>query len=307
MNIDQIKRDIKDATPQMLEALGIQRDRASRKWWCPFCKPDPSSKHGGSLGCKSGAMCCFRCGWRGDVIKLYCETRNVGFLEALEAMSKGKFKGAVNYSKIAPKVAADKPRKYYDTLMDAITALGYALNTHHFTRHWEYREMDGTLFMAVARFDKIGGGGKEYRPITRDEKGWYIGRSRHKLPLYNLPAIVNSFDETVTICEGEKAADAAISIGLLATCCAGGANAVDGSDWEPLRNRRILVFPDNDKAGETFALDVQKKLPQAVIMRIPGLPQKGDMYDWVEAKKQEGKTKEQMLDELRRIWKEQRQ
>jgi DNA primase len=42
----------------------------------------------------------------------------------------------------------------------------------------------------------------------------------------------------------------------VAVTSAGGAHAADKNDWEPLRGRCVVVFPDNDKAGAEYARDV---------------------------------------------------
>jgi hypothetical protein len=231
------------------------------------------------------------------------DTRSVDFKTAIEQLSGGDFQKSIRYAKLEAFTAKPrvKLRSYYPNADSAIASLQRGLEGYCVYRVWEYHEMDGSEFMRVVRFNHPTMP-KEYRPITKSDKGWFIGRADIKIPIYNLPAIVNSFDETVFVTEGEKAADAAISIGLLATCCAGGAMAADKSDWEPLKNRRVIVLPDNDSAGEAFALDIKKLLPQATIWNLPNLPPKGDMADWVEARK--GRTKEELLAELRKLWKE---
>lgn len=69
---------------------------------------------------------------------------------------------------------------------------------------------------------------------------------------------------TVVLCEGEKAADAAVRIG--ATCAAtwpGGSGGVARVDLEPLRGRRVVIIPDRDEPGE--------KALRALVSRLNGL------------------------------------
>lgn len=65
-------------------------------------------------------------------------------------------------------------------------------------------------------------------------------------PLYRLPEIG---DARVFVCEGEKAADRARSIGLNATASANGSKAANKTDWRPLAGRKVHILPDNDEPG----------------------------------------------------------
>jgi hypothetical protein len=92
------------------------------------------------------------------------------------------------------------------------------------------------------------------------------------------------------VVEGEKACDAAVSCGLLATTSAGGAAAAGKSDWSALRGRRAVILPDADEAGEKYAADVARLCVAAGaaevrILRLadhaPDLPEGGDLADIV--------------------------
>ncbi len=92
----------------------------------------------------------------------------------------------------------------------------------------------------------------------------------------------------VCICEGEKAVDAARSIGLVAVTSPGGSKAAAKADWGPLAGRECVVLPDNDKPGEGYKNDVaailRKLQPPATVkaVELPGLPEGGDIFDWLE-------------------------
>ena len=64
------------------------------------------------------------------------------------------------------------------------------------------------------------------------------------------------------ICEGEKAADAAQQIfpGHVAVTSSGGAAAASKADWESLRGREVVIWPDNDQAGADDAREVAEIL-----------------------------------------------
>jgi hypothetical protein len=112
-------------------------------------------------------------------------------------------------------------------------------------------------------------------------------------PLYRLPELLAADPGVpVVVVEGEKACDAAVSCGLLATTSAGGAQAAAKTDWSALRGRRAVILPDADDAGERYAEDVSRRAlaAGAVEVRIvrlreyaPGLPEGGDIADVLES------------------------
>ena len=110
----------------------------------------------------------------------------------------------------------------------------------------------------MLRFDKSDGG-KEFRPLTlwRDAQGlrWRWKSVPPPRPLYNLDKLAGRPDAPVVICEGEKSADAAALIfpKSVAVTSPGGANAADKADWSVLRGRKVLVWPDDDAPGRTYA------------------------------------------------------
>jgi putative DNA primase/helicase len=89
----------------------------------------------------------------------------------------------------------------------------------------------------------------------------------------------------VFINEGEKSVDQLHELGLTATCSPGGAGK-----WRPdyakyLRVRRVAIIADRDDAGESHAEDIERSLKgiaaSATILRLLGLPHKGDVVDWL--------------------------
>lgn len=152
-----------------------------------------------------------------------------------------------------------------------------------------YHEGDGNHIGTVLLW-KFENGDKETRQIRRHEGGWISKGMVAPRPLYRLPDIIDAAE--VWICEGEKACDAAGSLGLQATTSAGGSNAARKSDWQPLDGKRVYILPDNDTPGEKFARTVveliRKQAPNATIevKRLkddwPEIPDGGDVYDWQE-------------------------
>lgn len=107
------------------------------------------------------------------------------------------------------------------------------------------------------------------------------------LHLYHLPDIIRYVTATVWYCEGEKDADRLQSLGLVATTNAKERATLERLDATPLRGRRVCILVDNDAAGRKTADHVARKIsPFASSVRmvtLPGLPEKGDVSDWLDA------------------------
>lgn len=163
---------------------------------------------------------------------------------------------------------------------------------------WDYTTADGQLLGRVVRWD-LPDGGKDFRPVSRSGSGWTIGGMREPRPLYRLPDLANRRNEQVFVCEGEKAADAAVSVGLLATTSPHGSQSAAKADWTPLARRKVVIVPDNDASGRQYAADVAAILakldPPAIVKIIAtgadglNLPEGGDMVELVQRYRQAGK------------------
>ncbi|MDH5548081.1 MAG: AAA family ATPase [Gammaproteobacteria bacterium] len=122
------------------------------------------------------------------------------------------------------------------------------------------------------------------------EKGYEFGQpdfQKGRKPLYN---IHNCFpqkpDEEIFLVEGEKCADILISKGILAIT-SGGAESGSSAYFHPLAGRRVVIWPDNDKAGRGYADCCGTRLKELgctvelIDVEALGLPEKGDVYDWL--------------------------
>ena len=132
--------------------------------------------------------------------------------------------------------------------------------------------------------------GKTVLPYHRKGDGW-VNRQPDRpggLPLYRLADLTDGARAFIT--EGEKACDAATAMGLpFVMASAGGSNsgAVAKTDWSPLAGHPVVILPDNDKPGEKYAKAVATKLHElgctVKIVRLPDLPPKGDIVEFIEA------------------------
>lgn len=158
---------------------------------------------------------------------------------------------------------------------------------------WTYANAAGEPVGLTFRRDKSGGG-KIVRHVWRaaDGRGWLLQGGPKPHPLYGLPDLLATpAGSRVFIVEGEKAADAARAVGLVATTSAGGAERAKGSDWSPVAGCEVVILPDHDDAGERYAADVARLATAAGaksvrVVRLvelwADLPKGGDMADLVE-------------------------
>lgn len=155
---------------------------------------------------------------------------------------------------------------------------------------WTYHNAAGERVGLVVRWDTPTG--KDVRPVSKTPASWCIGGMPTRRPLYALPDVLATKPgERVYITEGEKAAHAARSVGLVATTSAHGSKSASKADWSPLAGREVVILPDHDKAGERYADDVARLCIAAGaksvrIVRLVELwarmPEGGDMADLVE-------------------------
>ena len=151
-----------------------------------------------------------------------------------------------------------------------------------YSAKWDYHDGDGRLIACVYRYETPNG--KEFRP-------WDVLARKHRAPtprpLYNQPALKTA--SRVVLVEGEKAADALIGQGICATTAMNGANAPpDKTDWSPLAGKHVLIWPDHDEAGRSYAAAVsqylagQGRVASLAVLDIPAdLPEKWDAADAV--------------------------
>jgi len=131
---------------------------------------------------------------------------------------------------------------------------------------------------------------KWVRPMHHDGTAFVLSEPAHTAagkPLYRLPDVIASApDGLVYAVEGEACADALATLGIVATTT-GGAGTADAADWSPLAGRRVVIWPDHDTAGTTYAAAVTARLRGIAasvewIDRTPlDLPEQGDCVDWL--------------------------
>jgi putative DNA primase/helicase len=156
----------------------------------------------------------------------------------------------------------DKPNDAVPSLPPADAEPGSRAAARLFGRapdsYWRYATAEGETAFYICRWNAASGE-KEIRPLSWIEgEGWRFKQGLDARRLYNLDLISANEKTHIVVCEGEKAADAAATVFFesIATTSSGGSNAVKKSDWTPLAGRKVLIWPDNDKAGVKYAREV---------------------------------------------------
>jgi hypothetical protein len=157
---------------------------------------------------------------------------------------------------------------------------------------YDYHNEDQDLLYQVVRYDP-----KDFRQRRpTGNGGWTWNLNGTPRVLYQLAKLLASPSSSpVFVVEGEKDVDRLCTLRLKATCNSGGAGKWKPEYTEHLRNRKVVVIADNDKPGRDHADAIARSLQgiaaSVKVLNLPGLPEKGDVSDWLEA----GGTKKQLL------------
>jgi Protein of unknown function (DUF3631) len=158
---------------------------------------------------------------------------------------------------------------------------------------WDYHDATGVIVARVIRLEP-----KTFRQCRPDrDDGWKWSLQGLQVPLYRLPELLRApADATVFVTEGEKHADALRDLGLIATTNCMGARKFRSHHAKILAGRDVVILPDNDDAGRDHARLVARELrgvgTRPRIVELPGLPEKGDVMEWLAA----GGTREKLLE-----------
>jgi len=150
---------------------------------------------------------------------------------------------------------------------------------------YDYRDANGKLLYQVCRFPN-----KRFVQRRSDGRGgWLYNLNGVQRVPYSLPAVIEAINagEIIYIVEGEKDADRLAALGLTTTTNSGGAGKWTDNLSAHFKDANVVILPDNDKPGKDHAKVVAQSLDGvAASVKIPelaGLPEKGDVSDWLSA------------------------
>jgi 5S rRNA maturation endonuclease (ribonuclease M5) len=166
----------------------------------------------------------------------------------------------------------------------SVAPAGIVMAKKSIVKTYDYRDESGQLLYQVVRYEP-----RDFRQRRPDGKGdWIWNLEGVRRVLYRLQELLRaSSDDWVFIVEGEKDVDRLYDEGLVATTCPMGAGKWNDNYSEFLNDRsKVAIIPDNDDAGKNHAKKVAESLAcvgvKARIVNLLGLPEKGDVSDWLD-------------------------
>ncbi|WP_062844248.1 DUF3631 domain-containing protein [Psychrobacter sp. PAMC27889] len=164
-----------------------------------------------------------------------------------------------------------------------------------------YTDKEGSFLYAKLRLKNIDTGDKYIRSISQDNAGkWQMKEPDFnivypegggKKPIYKRHDLQAGTDAVVYIFEGEQKADLASKLGFIATT-SGGSTQIDKYHWQPLAGHTAYLWADNDSAGAGWLEQLYNTLKalscdvRVIDSDKLGLPEKGDIVDWVAMQRQ---------------------
>ncbi len=179
-------------------------------------------------------------------------------------------------------MATETPKQAARRLMIGYLNKGYEAEALHIYTdrdgaplHWRIRLRHNTADKIIRPMALINGAYELKEPPYPDGK-----------PLYNQFKIASDPTAQVWIVEGEKCADELNKLGLIATT-SGGADSAKTTKWQPLIEREVIIWRDNDSAGLKYQNEIAEILHQLnckikfVDIEALNLAPKADCVDWL--------------------------
>lgn len=251
VDVDALKRgaDIVEVISQYVE---LKKDGAEYRACCPFHDEKTPSF---TVIPNKQMYYCFGCGAHGDVIDFITEHLGVSFKEAVEILGGKQFTGDAVQPKRVDRF--DPYAKHTPVETTHTIKVGDVVEVWNPKREGEKKHPLWSI-KPEAVYEYPGQGyvlrttinGKKITPMVRycRPRGWTLYPFDDSRPLYNY----RDSDCQVLVVEGEKCADYLQSVvgdRLNVVTWAGGASGVNNTDWNILRGRRVILWPDNDTPG----------------------------------------------------------
>lgn len=210
--------------------------------------------------------------FRGSVLDCYAELHGMSAKDAAkeiapEAAKETRPRASRSKEKVAPVLPV--PTEALSTLRQYVKS-EWAIDKYgECTLGSRYENAEGRTLFCVARYERAGK--KEIRPYYYGEDGkWHEGQSmEHDRPILHLPEMLAEPSLPVLVVEGEKCAQVEVP-GYVVVTWAGGSSAVDRTDWSPLADRDVTIWPDCDPAGLKAAMAIKRRLPKARVLDVMG-------------------------------------
>lgn len=226
-----------------------------------------------------GKFQCQACGEKGSIFDLYGKVHGLDFKGAIADLAKrAGLETSTNHKRVTGAYV------YHDSVGGIL--------------YWKERIEPGSKERSKEFIFFHGRGvepGKAYclPPLKRNA---FFGRGDCEPVLYRLPEVLAAPDVIFT--EGEMKADRLHDWELTATSLDSGSQSKMTPEMvEQLAGKNVVILPDNDHPGRKYAESIARSLINSAasvkIVELPGLPEKGDILDWV---KVSGNDKAKLLE-----------
>ena len=289
-DLESLKSQLRPMLRTYLERMNIKFGQKSQFHCFNSSAHNHGDKDASASIYKNTAFKCFACGISGDIFKA-CNMIEGKAIEGKDFIDTVRYLCdllGVSYREESFKAPPSEEKRAVKSL----------------TAEYVYTDSNEEPKYKVQRFEWEDNGErkKEMLPMRLQGKKWIAGYKEVERFLYRLPEVKKAISEgqTVFFVEGEKCVEIVRNLGYIATTISGGSNA-----WvkphtlnyiKELFGVNLVIMPDNDTAGKRFAELVASDLAPVAgtikILELPGLPQKGDIEQWLQL----GGTKEKLLE-----------
>ena len=223
----------------------------------------------------------------GDLVSLYAAKEQTTQLEAAKILA-GEHNIRAKKERIIPKKKLNDNGNGHDSNVVSIFDPFHDNRYGKPTDKWLYRK-NGMPYFWVCRYDFMVGEAKKktYKQLVqRDDGIWIVGLKEAGIPK-PYPLFSDKIEtDTILIVEGEKACVSARKISPfdVVTWPLGVSN-VKNADWSPVYGKKIIIWPDNDKAGHEAAQILKTILKEHTkeikIVNTSGFKSKYDAHDFM--------------------------
>ena len=248
--------------------------------------------HGGhgdnfTVNAETGCWYCHsQCGRGGSIYDLEMLISNAEFTVAANEVHRIVGRPALRQVDREPEMKWGLPGWTHNYLRERIEKVESDNRWKH-AANYPYFLADGSLSYVKVRFvDKQND--KTFRQYAITSKLGWLPRNKAGAPpiLYRLNTLASA--DEVFLTNGEKAADrGAAELGIVTTCTPDGEGKWSAEYTRPLAGKAVRILVDNDTKGATHGKVVSAALApharEVKVIQLPGLPPKGDLWDWIEA------------------------
>ena len=230
----------------------------------------------------------------GDFIDLISRSKNLSKKESAELIAK---EIQVNIPK-KPKIEKGKavlpiPEKILNTIKTHVNTDFFRKEFGDPKSFFSYSRNNKNEFVVV-RFEKDGS--KQTLPFYYSDKNkWESGRPyQNNFPLFGLDELDRNPKLPVLIVEGETCGVVNLD-GYVVVSWLGGSQAYEKTDWSPLKNRNVILWPDRDtkpnlenheQPGMKAMLGIKGILGHGKIIDVYKLSDRKDGWDIADAEKE---------------------